>query len=484
MGLFNSNPPKILGQARLYPGSSIADPDLATWLGRYKRGVASRYKALRPDEIQTGLPSGALWVSPKIDGELWFVVVHEGEVALLSHNGRGMTGAPVVQELASLLLPRAKGRLIIAGELFAASKAGRPRVGDVSFALHSGTEADLGRLGFQAFDLVEGGDATDQAPMDDHGRRLATLERLLEGGKRARLVRSEVVNSQDQVAVRYAEWAEGGKAEGLVARAPDGRIFKIKPQFTVDAAVIGLTERADMPGQARSLLLALLRPDGHFQLLGSCGGLGDDDARRALHALLTPMAVPSDYRHASSSGELFRFVRPQVVVEVRATDVQSEESTGDPIKRMVLSYGDQGWKSLLPMPAASLLFPVLVRVRDDKKVDPTDVRVSQLAERCLVEALDAATEAQALPPSQVRRREVYTKEAKGQLAVRKLLVWETHKSALDPTFPAWVVHWTDYSAGRKDPLQREVRLAPDEATAMSIADGMVAENIKKGWVRA
>jgi hypothetical protein len=44
-----------------------------------------------------------------------------------------------------------------------------------------------------------------------------------------------------------------------------------------------------------------------------------------------------------------------------------------------------------------------------------------------------------------------------------------------------VVHWSDYSAGRATPLDKEVRLAPTEEEAMKIADGMIADNIKKGW---
>jgi hypothetical protein len=44
-----------------------------------------------------------------------------------------------------------------------------------------------------------------------------------------------------------------------------------------------------------------------------------------------------------------------------------------------------------------------------------------------------------------------------------------------------VVHWTDYSSTRKSPLDREVRLAPNEEEAIKIATTMIAENIKKGW---
>jgi hypothetical protein len=89
-----------------------------------------------------------------------------------------------------------------------------------------------------------------------------------------------------------------------------------------------------------------------------------------------------------------------------------------------------------------------------------------------------------VPPSEIVRREVYTKSTKGEIAVRKLVVWRTNKEHLAHVrFGAWVVHFTDYSAGRKEPLQREVRLAPTEAMATKIADELIAEGIKKGWTR-
>ena len=47
--------------------------------------------------------------------------------------------------------------------------------------------------------------------------------------------------------------------------------------------------------------------------------------------------------------------------------------------------------------------------------------------------------------------------------------------------PYVVVHWTDYSPRRKDPLKREVRLASDQKSAEEISDQMIESNIKKGW---
>ena len=86
-----------------------------------------------------------------------------------------------------------------------------------------------------------------------------------------------------------------------------------------------------------------------------------------------------------------------------------------------------------------------------------------------------------LPKSELIRREVWTKDNKGSVAVRKLLVWKTNKKEIDPLFPEYVVHWTDFSLGRATPLDRDVKLAPDENTAFKLADGMIEENIKKGW---
>jgi len=86
-----------------------------------------------------------------------------------------------------------------------------------------------------------------------------------------------------------------------------------------------------------------------------------------------------------------------------------------------------------------------------------------------------------LPASKLLHREVYTKETKGKTAVRKLLVWETNKEKLSDEHPGFVVHWTDYSPDRKDPIKRTVRLAVSKKAATSIANKLIEENIKKGW---
>jgi hypothetical protein len=47
-----------------------------------------------------------------------------------------------------------------------------------------------------------------------------------------------------------------------------------------------------------------------------------------------------------------------------------------------------------------------------------------------------------------------------------------------------VVAFTDFSPGRKEPLQRELRVASSEPRIRALAAAWEAENIKKGWTPA
>ena len=482
--LFTTEGARQVGPGLLSPAGSLRDVELAKRIAGYKRAVAGRYVAIAPNEIDS-LPLGSLLVSPKIDGQFWCLIVEAGDAILVAPNGKVLSGElPFLAEARRTVASRAQGRTLCAGELFALRKEGRPRVADVSGALGGGASAEVARLGFFAFDLLDGGDARSPQPAAEYAERLATLERLFEGGQRLRAIKTEHVHSPEEVRRLFGDWVEGGKGEGLVVRSFDGRIYKLKPIFSLDAAVIGFTEQTDARDHVRSLLLALMRENGQFQLIGSCGNLGADSFRAELYQRLAPAVTESKYRFASSTGALFRFVAPREVVEVEVTDLQTEDSESRPVKKMVLDFDPvQGWLPLQLKAGVSLIHPILARRRDDKEVNPIDVRASQILERCEIEELEVAVARIERPQSSLLRREVYTKNLKGNLAVRKLLVWKTNKESQDPNFPAYVVHFTDYSPGRQEPLQREVRLAPSAELAEALASEMLAENIKKGWER-
>lgn len=463
-----------------HPAGSVGDEALLARLKIYRKRVASTYRALKGSEL-ADLSTGEFHVSPKIDGELWFLVKKDGVVALVSSNGRVLSGdLPLLKEATAGFGSKAGDGVVLAGELFGLGGEGRPRVGDVAAIL--GGNGEVARLGYQAFDLLSTADGG--AAPETYGERFAELENLLEGGKRVKAIKTTLTTDMAAIKGLYEAYVDSGKAEGLVLRSADGRIYKVKPSFSLDCVVLGFTERSEDPNQARSLLLALVREDGSLQLVGGCGNLGSDEDRKALKAALAPLVVESSFRQVSGSGAMYRLVRAGLVVEVECTDLQAMDSAGEAIERWAIEFSDEeGWRPLCRVASVSLIHPRIQRVRSDKEANDLDARLAQVGERCFVLGQAQKAESAQLPASEVLRREVYRKESKGQASVRKLLVWKTNKDSIDGDFPAFVVHWTDYSPGRSKPLKRTVRLAPDEATATGIADGLIESKIKKGWQR-
>ena len=204
-----------VGGATLYPAGSIADEALSTTVAQYRRVVAGRYRALRLDDVSQ-LPPGPLFITPKIDGELWYAACTADGVSLVSPTGRVLEGSlPLLDELSKGLFARAGAGALIAGELFTLRRGARPRVGDVGRAL--GSDGDPSVLGFMAFDVVAL--AGDERPPDAWSERHALLAEWLAGGKRAQPIKLETGSSPADVKTYFETWVDGGKAEGLVVRS-------------------------------------------------------------------------------------------------------------------------------------------------------------------------------------------------------------------------------------------------------------------------
>jgi len=73
---------------------------------------------------------------------------------------------------------------------------------------------------------------------------------------------------------------------------------------------------------------------------------------------------------------------------------------------------------------------------------------------------DVSAKEYKLPESTLLKRQVATKTLKGAEMVRKLVMWKTNKESLqEDEYPAYVLHFTDYSPNRKNPLSRDIRVS-------------------------
>lgn len=481
------------GGVQVTPIGAVTDGNLAARLLGYKTGTARRLFALTEEELATRLPPGGkLHVSRKIDGECAILYHGRDETLILSPTGRVVRGAAAAAAARAALIAKGVRSALVPGELHVAGD-GRERAHDVPRALAEGAPPELqAALRFSAFDLMEydAGSGAEQALPWPYERRYALLREWLgdepAGANRpCGVVPTEIVEGAAAVRPLYDRWVSEEGGEGVVVRCDQPVAWKIKPQRTLDLAVLGYVEgRDDKSGTVRELLVGLVRPGGDFHIIGSVGTGFSDEDRRALLGTLQGLHTTSEYVETNRHYFAYQMVRPALVIEARVTDLLLEDGRGKAVQQMVLRLGeDGGWQIVRKMPLCSLVHPVFLRLRPDKEPSEHDCRLAQVTDAMVVEGADAVAAPVRLPASRVLRREVYTKGAKGGTAVRKLLVWKTNKEQLDPLYPAYVLHFTDYSPGRADALQRDVRVAASEERILAMAEELLRENIKKGWTR-
>ena len=275
-------------------------------LSTYKHHIAGAYRSLAPDRIEAELPSGRCIVSEKLDGETWFLYADDEGCVLLSPFGKRLHDIPLTDEALQTLQGWCG---VLAGELYAAVDSGRPRVFDLHAAM--GSKANPDRLRFAAFDVLMDGDVDIQRP--PFTERLDRLQQIVgQHNGLFHLAPFETAESPADAAACYARIVTTGGAEGVVVHAADGRIYKIKREISIDAAVVGY---ADNNSGVSELLLALVKPDGVFQLIGRVKtGWSRAESTDLLHRL-TPLACASTYRKANDHGLLYRWAKPEIVVE-------------------------------------------------------------------------------------------------------------------------------------------------------------------------
>ena len=353
---------------------------------------------------------------------------------------------------------------------------GRTRIADVTSTLSGGEKANTSTLALGIFDVVSSPEVS--AIGTPYSVRYEVISKV-ESAKNLFPISSVSTSSSNEVADIFERDVAAAGNEGLVGRAQDGRSYKIKPTKDIDAAILGFTERRDADGSlmVRSLLFGVLKDDGTWIPITTTGNVGDNSFRKDLLLQLKPLVKLSSYRRISkSSGVMYQLVEPMLIAELKCMDLQLEDFQGRPIKHPRISYGANGWQVSGWTNSAAVHNSVVVRLRNDKACTSEDIGWTQITRLLPIAEQSEETK---LGVSEVIRRQVWTKEGAGKVDVRKLVLWKTNKESAG--YPAFVVHWTDFSSTRKSPLDREVRLAPTEKEALKIAELMITENIKKGW---
>ena len=260
-------------------------------------------------------------------------------------------------------------------------------------------------------------------------------------------------------------------------RSANGAIYKVKPIITLDLVVLGYAEgTGDRKGMIRELLFGYAVDKSTYQLVTHCGNGFSDEQRKKLFQDLAELRTESSFIEVSSARVAFNMIRPELVAEVSCLDIAFETSDGI-IRKATIGYGKKGYHHTGMGASVSLTSPVFKRFRDDKKVSTDDTGYEQLS-AWLPETSEA--DAQPAAASEIVSRHVFTKKGKGGTAVRKFTILKTNKEDSGRYAP-FVVVYTDFSGGRKTPLEQELYLCASQKEADKKLAELREENIKKGW---
>lgn len=474
-----------LGGYAVGPATALADSSALTAAQDYRRCIASRMAPVGKDDLSHKVPNAEYHASRKVDGEFTVLTWEGGEAFSINPGGTVRLGLPWLEEAKRLFQAAGIQSAKIAGELFVHSEDRRPRVHDVTkIARNPKSDDDLERIRFAPFDIVE---LDGEGPSETYASTYQSLEALFGKSEKLQPVETRLVKDRSVIKSLFKEWVEEENAEGIVLRSDSAGIFKLKPRHTLDVVVLGFTESTDdRQGMLHDLLVAVMRKDGSLQVLTRVGGGFTEDERRSFLSDLKDMVVDSEYVEVNSDYVAYQMVRPEWVIEISCLDLISQTTRGGNVNRMVVEYDDSEakYQVVRRMPLATVISPQFVRRRDDKEVHPQDIPVTQVSERVEVALVDTDAKSFSLPKTEMLKREVFTKVLKGETMVRKFVVLKTNKAQASDEFPAYVLHYTDFSPNRKEPLQREVAVSSSEEQILSLFVAMKQTNIKKGWKEA
>lgn len=445
----------------------------------YKKDFLKKFIAISPQQIDSRLGDTTYYVTRKYDGEFADIFFEGDRAVTVNRSGRTRRGIPCIDEAVDVLRRNGVREAVIPAELYVYDPGRKTRVNDLVNALAD--ERKIGSLRLACYDILELDGR--QFRSKNYGETLEKLDAILAGGKLVHPVDWKIARSNGAVKEIFADWVEREGSEGLVVRSEMPFVWKIKPRHNVDAAVVGFTEgTGDARGQVRTLLLALMPAEGRYQIVTRVGGGMTEQQKRALYDYFSPRVMASDFVETDSNHVAFRMVEPDRVIEFSVNDVRWETPDGL-IQNPVLEISEGRYRVAETVDGISFVAPVIERFRDDKQVDAGDVRLSQVGSFSSFEPSEkAAQPVPKLRESDALFREVYRKVLGDKVMVLKFTGWRTNKEQ-SGEWPAYVLHVTDFSSGRRQRLQRDLAVTDDFAQLVELRDRVRAERIRRGWVK-
>jgi len=292
------------------------------------------------------------------DGEFVYVVYEKGEAKAYNRWGRVYTADELIALRQFKSIGRGIHSLKLTSELYASEENQALSLPEYKKAVTRAPEkVKLGVFGLKEINGVPV--ANDWLwQMDELQLYFAELENI-------QVLPFRAVKDYADIKAFWDRWVVGFRYEGVVTRGSAG-LFKIKPEVTIDALIVGFKKtRSIQNGKVAALRLALMQPNGDLVHVGDISSGLDSETQQKLYALLNYLKVGEDR-------EIF-YVKPMLIIEVRFYDIYKGQ-------RPAWRWTGAEYKQLPERTFYSMKSPVLLRFREDKTFCVSDLRVEQVPE--------------------------------------------------------------------------------------------------------
>ena len=438
---------------------------------KYKNSVTRKYIFVSKDEINT-IPKNDLFISKKIDGQLWFYCKSAKNSQIINSNENEISD--VIQDIKKDLDKKLKKikNIILAAELYYLSSE-RERYGDTISGL--GDKSKRKTLRFGVFDVVY-----MEKLFPDFNKKYEFLKKTLNTKTKEPAHAIEQTKAkQSELTKFFKDKIEKNNAEGLIVR-DNSSIYKIKQEETADLLITGYTV-SDKANQIRSVSLGVYLNENEIVHIGACGNFTSDALRKDLYKQLTKLKIKSNFQKIASNGAAYNFVKPAIVCEVKLLEFQGDKSNDEPIRHLKYEFTNNSLNATGRARSVSILNSSIINIRKDKKPNYEDcglkqiIRISGIAKENFKEQNNKN-----LPKSKLIKKEVIKKESKKGIAIKKFVLWKSNKEKASD-YPSYLCYYLDFSDGRKDPIKRKIYPFEDEKIGLNHFKKLLDENVKKGW---
>jgi len=326
---------------------------------KHDQGIIS----LTLDELKEKVKDQQVITEQKVDGQSELVDFNGQEGTFASLGGVLMWDLPVLDDIKRVLKSKGIKSAQMVGEL-AGYAGGKIIPFNETMSLIKNPKADKTKVHWFPYQILELDRQEYGEGYETYRKTWPELKAMFRGAKYVHPV--EDYQGYNQIDKAWDKLVIKDGNEGIVVRASNGKVYKSKPDFAYDLVIVAIGDKKLLNWPKRligSTLMAFMDKNGIFRTAGEVGTGWTQQERGDLFTWAQANKVGEDDHYV--------WVKPQKIMEVKWERTTIKEM---PAYRYVRGKYEPAGKLM----SGTIVKPRFIRWRTDKKVTPSDLRLTQV----------------------------------------------------------------------------------------------------------